>query len=659
MSRGPAEQTSLFEPLRIGPLTLRSRVVMPPHSSAIGNLWGKEEEAEKALAYLRRRAQGEIAWATMPGRVSNILPTGFEPQGLSAVTTTPFRFENYVERTGRFVDVMHEAGSLAATQLTLNGGYPHAPSARFGQKLNALAPHVLSTTEIDRFVDEYAHSSAQAFRAGIDVLELHMNHEDLTMQFASAQVNGRTDEYGGSFENRLRFPLRILRAARAALGAERALGVRFNGEDGMFFSREEGIEIAQHLVATGLIDYVHIVHGNTWGNPSYIQPHFYEEGAWSHIARDYREALSVPVLYTGLISSAQRAAEIVAAGDADAVGMARAHLADPDVLVHAKNGTSSLTRPCVGVNDCINRRYTDGLPFACGVNPHAGDEGVHEWHHGRSAPATPVTVVGGGPGGMEIAALLAEAGAKVTLFEAGPTLGGQLAVAAHAPSWSRYDGYLRWQHDRLRRLGVDIRMRSRFTEADLAAIADGSHVVFATGSSDNRTELDGSTLPHVHTASEVLTGTATPRGNVVLIAHEDHLQPFAVAEKLAVDGATVTMFYQSPAPGQLLGRYSIGAVLGRMDALGVRVEIMTEVTGIDPTGVDARNIFSGRTHRIDDVDHVVVAAGGVSDAALWQQAVAEGRVRAHIVGDAYAQRRLVNATRQALAVAKEICPRTV
>lgn len=646
----------LFEPLQIGSLTLRSRVVMPPHSSAIGNLWGTDAEAERAIAYLRRRAQGEIAWATMPGRVSNIVPTGFEPQGLSAVIKTPFRFDNYVERTGRFVDMMHEEGALAATQLTLNGGYPHAPSSRFGQKVNSLAPHVLSEREIDLFVEEYAFSSQQAYRAGIDVLELHMNHEDLTMQFASAAVNGRDDGYGGSLTNRLRFPLRILRAAREAMGADRVLGVRFNGEDAMFFSREEGVEIAQHLVATGLVDYIHVVHGNTWGNPSYIQPHFYDEGAWSGIARSYRGALEVPVLYTGLVATAERAAEIISSGDADAVGMARAHVADPDLLVVAKRGGHP-ARPCVGVNDCINRRYTDGLPFACGVNPHAGDEVDGEWPGERKAPDGTVTVVGGGPGGLEIAGLLAEAGADVVLFESRSELGGQLAIAANAPSWGRYGTYLDWQRQRLARLGVDVRVNSPFTSEHLDTIPEGSHVVFATGSVDNPTEVPGADLPHVHTATEVLGGSQPLGGSVVVVAHEDHLQPFAVAEHLAAGGATVTMLYQAHVPGQLLGRYSVGAVLGRMDALGVRVEIMSEVTAIAPAHVEVRNTYSGREFTIEGVDHVVLACGGISQASLFEHAQSAGRVRAHIVGDAYAQRRLVNATRQALAVASEICER--
>ncbi|KAB1645341.1 FAD-dependent oxidoreductase [Gulosibacter chungangensis] len=646
----------LFEPLQIGALTARSRVVVPPHSSAIGNLWGTDSEAEQAIAYLRRRAEAGVAWTTMPGRISNVLAPGFEPSGLSAVITTQYRFDNYVSRTSQYVDAMHDAGALAATQLTMNGGYPHAPSTRFAQKINAQAPHVISSHELDTLIEEYRFSAGQAFRAGIDVLELHMNHEDLTAQFVSARTNGREDEYGGSLKNRLRFPLAVLRAAREQIGPDRVLGVRFNGADELFYDLDEGVEIANAVAATGLVDYFHIVHGSTWGNPSYIQPHFFDLGKWSTDARAYRQALDLPIIYSGLVATPARAAEIISSGDSDMVGMARAHVADPDLLVKAKAGSPALVRPCIGANDCINRRYVDGLAFGCAVNPHAADERDGDWPAGRTGPREAI-VVGGGPSGLEIAALLAEAGTSVTLHEASDALGGQLRSTAQAPSWERYGQYLDWQLARIQRLGIDVRLNSTFDEAALEQVADGVNVVFATGASERRPEIPGVDLPHVHTAREVLDHKLALEGNVLVIAHEDHLAPASVAESLAASGARVTMAYQTHVPAQLLGRYSVGAVLGRLDELGVRVEIMTEVTAIHEGRVSARNIYSGREFELPEIDHVVLACGGTSEAALFERAQAEGRVQSHILGDAYAPRRIVFGTRQALVLAKLICER--
>ncbi len=646
-----AEQVThvLFEPLRIGALIARSRVIVPPHSSAVGNLWGSEAEAAQAVAYLQRRAEAGVAWTTMPGRVSNVLAPGFEPSGISAVVTGPFRYDDYVERMSRFVSAMHAAGALAATQLTMNGGYPHAPSARFAQPVNALAPHAISAKEIRLLLEEYRFSAARAAEAGIDIVELHMNHEDLSQQFLSPSINVRTDEYGGSLENRTRFAVSALTAAREQIGRGRALGVRMNAADPRFYSLEEGIEIAQRLAATGLVDYFHIVFGSTWGNPSYIQPHFFRPGQWSPLAARYKAELPLPVIYTGLVDSAERAAEIVAAGDADMVGMARAHIADPDVLAKAKRGASAEVRPCVGVNDCINRRYVDGLPFGCAVNPHATRELDGEW--GRTRIHRRLLVVGGGPAGLETAALAAEAGATVTLYERAPEIGGQLLAASSAPSFGRYADYLGWQARRLARLGVRIELETEICPDSSELDSPDTTVVVATGARDRVPPIPGAGGPKVFTARDAMSGRVEGE-EIALVVQDDHLAPFAIAEKLAVAGARITMFYATHVPGQLLGRYSIGSVLGRMDDLGVRIRIMEEVVEISEGSVHVRNVYSGRPDVVSGFHATVLACGGESESGLHESLSVGGRGEVYIVGDAYAPRRLVFATRQALAVAR-------
>ncbi|MEV0567419.1 FAD-dependent oxidoreductase [Dactylosporangium sp. NPDC050588] len=644
----------LFTPIRIGALTARSRVVMPPHSSAIGNLWGTEAEAGQAIAYLAERARAGIAWSTIPGRISNVLAPGFEPSGISAVVHGSFRGANYVERVRRYSAAMHEAGALAATQLTMNGGYPHAPSDRFATPVNFLAPHAITVDELALLLDEYEFSAGTARQAGIDVLELHMNHEDLTQQFLSPSTNDRTDHYGGSLGNRMRLPIEVLERARAAFGRDGALGVRMNLAVPGSYELDEGVEIARRIEATGLVDYFHMVYGSTWGHPSYIQPHFYEPGTWSGLARRYREALSVPVVYTGLVNSPRLAAEIVARGDADLVGMARAHVADPQLLVKARAGEHRSIRPCVGGNDCINRRYVDGLPFGCAVNPHAAREVDGPWPGGARVDR-PVLVVGGGPAGMELAALAAEAGAAVTLVERADALGGQLRTAALAPSFGRLGEYLDWQERRLGSLGVQVRLGTAFGAADLAAadaeVGAGAALVVATGARERVPDLPGVHLPHVVGGRAALRGAPVGR-RVAVVVQDDHLAPLAVAEALADRGCEVTLLYSTHVPAQLLGRYIVGSVLGRLDSLGVQVRIMEEVVAIGDGVVHVRHTYSGRAHELTGFDTVVLACGGTSEAGLYALAREQGRADVHVLGDAYAPRRLVFATRQALVVAR-------
>jgi 2,4-dienoyl-CoA reductase-like NADH-dependent reductase (Old Yellow Enzyme family) len=642
--------SSLFEPIRVGALTARSRVLMPPHTSAIGNLWGTEDEAAQNLAYLKVRADAGIAWATIPGRIGNVLNTGFEPSGMSAETRGVFRLPQYEDRVRRFVDVMHDAGALAATQFTMIGGYPHSPSAIPSSPFSFLAPHELTAREIRLLVEEYALSGRAAAAAGLDVFELHMNHDDLHEWFISPLTNQRQDEYGGDLPRRLRFTIDTLQVLRDAAGPDRSLGVRMNmfEHDEKGYDLAGGLEIAAALEATGLVDYFHMVQGTPWGNPSYIQPHFHEPASWAQHARRYKERLSVPVVHSGLVNSAQVAAQIVHSGDADMVGMARAHVADGELLRKARNGGPA-PRPCVGGNDCINRRYVDGLPFGCAVNPHAGRELDGPW--GLRRIARRLVLVGGGPAGLELAALSAEAGAEVIVLERTEAVGGQLRTAARAPSFARYGEYLDWQEQRVRDLDVDLRLGVTYDEREHAELTAGAVLVFATGARERVPGILGVDAPHVRLSRDVLDGRATAGGEVAVVVQDDHMAPLAVAELLATQGAAVTMLYSTQTPAPLLGRYIAGSAIGRLDSLGVRIRTMEEVIGIEADAVVVRHIYSGRRERLAGFDHVVLSCGGASEAAAYEQARA-CRDDVHVLGDAYAPRRLVFATRQAMALAE-------
>lgn len=209
------------------------------------------------------------------------------------------------------------------------------------------------------------------------------------------------------------------------------------------------VEIAQYLESTGLVDYFHGVVGSPWGNPSYIQPHFYEAGQWSDLAGQLKRAVSLPVVHTGRINHPDVAERILAAGDADVVGMARAHIAEPSIVEKVRTGRVDEIRPCVGGNECISRRYVEGLPFGCAVNPVTSNEVDGPWP--TVTDPRRVLVVGGGPAGMEFAALAREKGHDVELWEASDVLGGQLRTAINAPTYDMFEKYLDWQQRRLER----------------------------------------------------------------------------------------------------------------------------------------------------------------------------------------------------------------
>jgi dimethylglycine catabolism A len=642
---------TLLSPIQVGTMALRNRVMLPPHASAIGNLFGTDEEALRNIAYYESRVRGGATWIdSVSGHLANTFVPGFEPTGIGAATTGFFRLPFFVERVREFSDRVHAGGGFGTAQIVHQGGMPHGPSSLLSAPVINLVPHVLSREEIAWFVREYAFCASQAQEARLDGIELHVNHDDLLEWFLSPLTNQRDDQYGGSMENRARFVIEVMTAIRDVFGRTMTLGARMNMREEVpgGYDLADGVEIAKHLESTGLLDYVHVVVGSPWGNPSYIQPHFFEPAQWAELAGEFTRALSIPVVHTGRINSPEVAETLLAAGFADVVGMARAHIADGDLLLKAREGRSLDIRPCVGGNECISRRYVEGLPFGCAVNPHTSNEIEGPWP--TAAAPRQVLVVGGGPAGMELAALARESGHDVTLWEAADELGGQLRIAARAPGYGDFIRYLDWQRRRLARVGVDLVFGHRAT-VDSVRAAGADTVAVATGATPRRPPIPGAELSFVHDIRDVLTGSAVLGRRVLVVAQDDHMPPLAVADHLAGQGHEVTVVYATAAPATLLSRYILGGILGRLDRQGVRIRIMEEVAAISAGVVTVRNVYSWRESEICDIDSVVLACGGMSDSALYDSVKAE-LSDVHVLGDAYAPRRLVFATRQAYALAQ-------
>ncbi len=657
LSGGAAENfPHLFSPAQVGGMHLRNRVMAPPHASAIGNLWGTPAEADRNIAYWRSRADAGVAWIDgATGHVRNTYIPGFEPSGPSAETIGYFRLPYYVERARQLADSMHAAGAVVTAQLTMIAGVPHAPSARRSDPIMNSAPHVLNTDEIDWFIREYAWSARQAQLAGLDGIELHMNNDDLLEWFLSPLTNAREDRYGGNLENRARFIVEILSAVRDAIGTGITLGVRMNLQQELpgGLTSDDAIQTAQYLESTGLIEFFHLVVGSSWGSPSYIPPHTFQPGQWAALSGAVRRAVSLPVVHTGLVNSPQLAEQILAAGHADVVGMARAHLADGELLIKAREGRLKDIRPCVGGNDCISRRYVENLPFSCAVNPGTGHE--LEPVPARTGDPKRVLVLGGGPAGMEFAALAREKGHEVTLWERADQLGGQLRMALAAPAYGRFGEYLQWQERRLAKLGVDVQLK-RLATAETVAEWAAEVIAVATGARSRRPAVAGAHADFVVDIRDVLgvLGGSTVLGKrVLVIAEDDHMPPLSVADYLSERGHDVTVVYGTAGPAQLLGRYIVGGILGRLDDKGVQFRFMEQLVRIEPGVVSTRNIYSRRERQIADVDSVVLACGGISNDELYDELRGQHR-NVHVLGDAFAPRRLVFATRQAYALARMV-----
>ncbi|GAA3742302.1 2,4-dienoyl-CoA reductase-like NADH-dependent reductase (Old Yellow Enzyme family)/thioredoxin reductase [Spinactinospora alkalitolerans] len=644
----------LFTPVRIGRMELPNRIMATPHASLIGDLWGPDEDgADRNIAYWAERARAGLAWmGGISAALENNLVPGFEPTGVGARVNGVFRLPFFHDRMSRLSEAMHAEGARATAQIIMQGGMPHGPSPAVTAYVANQVSHGLDRGEIAWFVEEYARSAGLARRAGLDGVELHANHDDLIEWFMSPVSNRREDEYGGDLTGRLRFVTEIIGAIRAEVGRDFTLGVRMNLYQALAggYDAAGAVEIAKALEATGGIDYLSVVVGDNWGAPSYIQPHHYPQAHWADLAGRLRRAVGLPVVYTGRITTAQAGEEVLAGGCADVVGMARAFIADAEVVAKARSGRTREVRPCIGCNECIHRRLVDGLGFACSVNPHAGRE--VDGPLPRTERPKKVLVVGGGPAGMELSGLLAERGHAVTLWERGPALGGQMLVAGLARENAAYRDFVAWQEGRLQRAGVAVELGREATQRGVAEF--GADVVaVATGSVPRAPEIPGARLPFVVEARDVLTGAARVGRRAVVVAMEDHMQPLTVAGFLADRGHRVHLIHPTPGPAPLVGKYTIGSALGALSTAGAEFTPMSRVVGIEPGRVRTRNVYSDVEGEVTGFDSVVIAAGGVADDGLHRElkSTGAGGADVHVLGDAYAPRRITFATRQAHALA--------
>jgi 2,4-dienoyl-CoA reductase-like NADH-dependent reductase (Old Yellow Enzyme family)/thioredoxin reductase len=637
-----------LEPITFGTISLRHRLVVPPHGGGTGSLVKDEAAYESYVAYWMQRIDDGFQWVGGgPGYVRSNLTTGFEVTGVGAGggTTGLFRTPRYRERFTAFTEQVHAAGGYANVQLVLQGGMPLAPSSRFSGYNDHRATHVMTGPEIAAQLREYVESALIAIDCGADSIEIKGCHDDLVQWFLSPLTNHRTDEWGGSPENRRRFVREIVEGIRSRTTRPVTVGLRMAFDEQMDggWQLDDCIRIVQAFEAEGTVDYVSADMGHNWGPVSYVPPGMYAEGQWADHSAQLKAQTGLPVLYVGRVVNPETAERIIASGQADMVGMARALLAEPQWLTKATTGRARELRPCIGVNDCIHRYTVDGIGFGCGVNPAAGRE--------TSRPPQPTTdplsvlVVGGGPAGMTFAALSAQRGHRVRLWEQGPQLGGALRVAAHAQVNHLFLTWIDYQTALLADLDVAVELERTATPDTVLAQAPDV-VVVASGGRPRMPGIPGEDLPHVVTYVQAVSGTAPIGRRVALVVEDDMLAPLTTADHLAGLGHEVRFIHRTPGPAPLVGKYSAGAWYARLDARGVRYEPQARVVAIRQDRLVLENTYSGRRFEMTDIDTVVLACGGtgVDDVYVGLQ----GRhPRLHVIGDAYAPRRLTFATRQA------------
>ena len=537
----------LFSPLTLNKVTLRNRVVSTAHAEVYADAGGLP--GERYIRYYEEKAKGGLGLAICGG--SSVVSID-SPQGWwKSVNLTT---DKVIEPLARLTEAMHRHGAKIMIQATHMGrrsswhgeSWPHllTPSG-IREPVHRGNAKIIEIEEIRRVIADFAAAARRVKAAGMDGIEISAAHQQLIDQFWSPRVNVRTDEYGGSLENRMRFGVEVLTAVREAVGPDFCVGMRMCGDE----FHEDGIDhetaklIAKAMSETGLIDFLSVVGSGADTHNTLVNcmpPMALPPEPFVHLAAGIKTVSKVPVMHAQSIRDAGQAERILAAGMVDLVGMTRGQIADPHMVIKIRDGREDEIKQCVGANYCIDRQY-NGLDVLCIQNAATSREETMPHIIAKSrGPKRKVIVVGAGPAGLEAARVARERGHDVVLFERSDAVGGQINLAAKAPQREQMAGIVRWFDMETKRLGVDRRLG---VDADQAMILaeQPDIVVLATGGSNFTGQVPAWGVAEGLAVSswDILSGRVAPGKNVLVYDGISTHAGFGVADFLASRGSLV------------------------------------------------------------------------------------------------------------------------
>jgi 2,4-dienoyl-CoA reductase-like NADH-dependent reductase (Old Yellow Enzyme family)/thioredoxin reductase len=645
----------LFSPLQVGPMKVPNRICET--TNTINSSMAPGFIDDHFIAHHGAKAKGGTGWI---GSETWLLDFPFPPEtppeiGLSVGFAAPFScYQNpgFLEGMKKFTDEVHKSGCVAVVQLThLSSAW--SPSAVPVIGAQDYTPHVMGEAEIEFCLKTYANAATAAKNAGADGIEIHCAHETLGYSFLSPVTNRRTDQWGGSPENRIRFVVEALKRVRASVGNSMALGIRISGLE----FREGGYDNLQmremlYLIGeTGLLDFVDIDVGHCWGAPSYVPNSYYGHGEFRDCGKGARVDLDpkIKVLFTGRINDPVVAEDLLKGGYCDLVGMVRAGIADPDFAIKAREGRLGEIRRCISCTRCIDEASEPNtIPYTptCSINPMIGNELRWQEQFKPADKKKRVVVVGGGLAGCEAARIAALRGHKVTLLEQGKRLGGQLLIASKVAGRDSFEDQIYFEENEMIRTGVEVKLESAANIAAIKALSPDA-VVIATGSLPRVPhDVTGLDQANVVQGWEVMQGKAKTGKRVAIISQEDYYETPCVAEFLATQGKQVEIFHKSIHVGFEVARYSIGMLLKRMEDFDVKMHPNLILKAIQGNAIELVSAFGGKTYREEGFDSVVLVYGSVAKCELYDQLKAEGGIaQLYLAGSAWLPRHMAEATR--------------
>ena len=635
--------TKLFEPIKIGKLSLRNRIAMPPMVVNLANPDGSVSEDTKA--YYSERARGGVGLITVEA-------TAVTTNGRSSPLQLRIDRDDFIAGLRGLTEGVQRHGAKVGVQLVhcgrqgaakFTGEQPVAPSPI--PSVGGEMPRELSIHEIEDLVEKFAEAAVRAKKAGFDAVEIHGAHGYLINQFLSPRVNKRSDEFGGSLAGRSKFALEVVRRIRAKVGDDFTILFRISADeylpDGATLN--ESMAVASMLQEAG-VNCIDVTAGTHESLDMFVQPSSLPPGCLVHLASAIKKVVSVPIITVGRIGDPLLAEAILLQGAADLIAMGRALIADPELPRKAAEGRFDEIRPCVACRSCFDRLF-EKARVTCAVNASFGQE--------KSLPILPaqwqkkVLVIGGGPAGLEAARIAALRGHKVVLYEKEDRLGGQLHLASVPLYKQGISSLTKFLVSQMIQLGIEVHV-GRLITSDAVSEIRPDAVIVATGSIPVVPDIPGVRGKNVALAIDVLAGKKAV-GEIVVIIGGGQIG-CETADFLAAMRKQVTIVEILNDVAIDMGPLARMPLLKRLGEKGVSFYTNTTVDEISQRGVSAH--VNGKRISLD-AESIILATGSKSNGELAKQ-LADEIGELYVIGDCMEPRKVYDAIHEGFQVGLKI-----
>jgi mycofactocin system FadH/OYE family oxidoreductase 2 len=627
----------LFSPGKIGNVKISNRLVFLPHYTGLGEKLGQAH-----IDYYVERAKGGVGLIIAGSYAVN-------KEGKMSRSYEDGSDKSFIPVYKKLCDVVHSFGVKIFGQLT-HGGHTtiyHPPQLLYAPTQMSEPCYYYNTKEMEieditKVVKDFALSAKYMVEGGFDGIEIKgASHDGILRSFIEPYFNRRTDEYGGSFENRMRLPLEVVHAIREVIPEDMPFGIRMAMDTYTPFGygTEEAKKIVEAFINTGEVDYLSADAGTFSSFYMEIPPMAIPLGFAEYLSAEIKQLTDLPVIAFGRINDPVQAERILADGNADFIGMARELICDPEFANKAKEGRDDDIRHCIACQDGCLFQVMQDLPIRCIQNPGAGREA--EYGIGTLKPAERkkrVVVIGGGPAGLKAGEVAARRGHEVVIYEEKGEFGGQVNIAAKIPLRDEVRDVVRYMAMQVEGLGVEVHMNERMT-AEKVRELEADVVIVATGSRPAGAEVEGADGENVVNVWDILLERVEAGEHVMVYDTTRRWPGLGTAEFLVNKGKRVDIVTPFMNIGEQLEPGNVNLAFQRILGRGVKLMPNTSIKRVEGRGVVVENVYSHIEEEVEGIDTVVMSVGNRSNRELYDElkGTLEGK-ELYFIGDAVAPR---------------------